>query len=681
MSPGDTRGSLRQGLARAMLLTTGGSLVASLLALVGLQVVLAPRDVEQRLGGMGDVIALYSMPAVEFDDPEAGHEALSALAAIPEASFGLLLRPNGDVFASWGEVPQGLSGAALAAQPGLTLSASHADWTRSLEHDGRLLGTLVIRARLSALFSRILATTAILVGICLGALVVAFLIATRLRENLARPLAELAASAEALAAGDLSGSVRVERDDELGALAQSFERMAESLRGLLSQASTSTAALSGEAGRLAEAGASMSEEARRQEGAAAATADSIGRLESSLGEVSATARSLADGAAESNAAMTEIDTSVAQAARDIERLFDTADGAASSVVQMSAAVRQIAANAVQLARATDATLGSMRELQGSLRGVEGQARLSHGSTGAAAESAQKGEAAVEATIASMARIEESFGALEKIVADLAERSKAIESVLEVIDEVVDQTNLLSLNAAIIASQAGKEGKAFSVVASEIKSLAQRTSASTREISASVASVLRGVEQAVAATAAGGERVREGAHRSTEAGQALREIREVAARASQASDAILGATASQVRGVEGVATELDRVKALVDQIAAATREQGNASSEIQRGAESLRELAESLKRSTANQTHQSRLTSQAVDRVAAAAAQIRDATEGQRREVGQILEAAEVFRDASIESARRAESVQSTVQALRQRSTALESEIGRFTGVA
>ena len=73
MTPSATRGSLRQGLARAMVLTTGGSLAASLLALVGLQVFLAPRDFEQRLGGMGDVIALYSMPAVEFDDPEAGH--------------------------------------------------------------------------------------------------------------------------------------------------------------------------------------------------------------------------------------------------------------------------------------------------------------------------------------------------------------------------------------------------------------------------------------------------------------------------------------------------------------------------------------------------------------------------------------------------------------------------------
>jgi methyl-accepting chemotaxis protein len=664
-----------------MLLTTGGSLGASLLALVGLQLVLAPRDVEQRLGGMGDVVALYSLPAFEFDDPDAGREALSALSAIPEATFALLLRPDGDVFASWGELPPELRPEQLAARPGLTLTGSHADWTRSLERDGRVLGTLVIRAKLSALLSRILATTGILVGICLGALAVAWVIATRLRESLARPLAELAASAEALAAGDLSGAVSVDRDDEVGALAVSFNRMAESLRALLSQTRESTVALSGEAGRLGEAGASMSEEARRQERAAAATANSIGRLETSLGEVSATARSLAESAAESNAAMSEIDGAMLQSARDIEQLFDTADNAASSVLQMTAAVHQIAANADHLSRATGSTLGSMRELQTSLRSVEEHARLSHGSTGAAAQSAQKGELAVEATISGMTRIEESFGALEKIVADLAERSNAIEAVLEVIDEVVDQTNLLALNAAIIASQAGQGGKAFAVVASEIKSLAQRTSASTREISASVASVLRGVEQAVGATAAGAERVREGARRSVEAGQALREIREVAERSSAASDAILGASASQVRGVEGVAAELDRVKALVDQIAAATREQGNASSDIQRGAESLRELAESLKRSTAEQTHQSRLTSQAVDRVAAGSAQIRDATEAQRQEVGQILDAAEVFRDGSIEATRRAESMRDTVQALRQRSTALEGEIGRFTGAS
>jgi methyl-accepting chemotaxis protein len=670
-------GSLRRDLARAIIATTGGALAVSLLGLVALQITLAPRDIEQRIGGLGDVIAIYSLTAVEFEDPEAGAEALAALDAIPEASFGVLLRADGSVFARWGEIPADVDLARLAELRGLDFSASTVDWARPILSGDTRIGTLVIRSRLSGLVSRLMQITGLLVAVSLAALAVAWAIAARLRENIAGPLAQLAASAEAMAAGDLSIAAHSDRQDEIGGLATSFERMAESLRGLISQAGASTRAVSEESMRLAQAGKQMAEEARRQERATLETAGAVERLSASVSDISATALSLADAASTSDRAMAEIDGAIRQSAGSIERLLTTADASASSVMQMTASIRQIAGNAEHLAGATEATSASMRSLEATLRRVEEHARQSHSATTLAADTARRGQTVVGETVSCMHQIEESFTSVEQIIADLAQRSKAIESVLAVISEVVDQTNLLALNAAIIASQAGERGKAFAVVATEVKSLAKRTGESAGEIRASISSVLQRVQDAVKATAAGADRVRDGARRSEVAGVALREILDATARSSDAVEQIATAAGAQVEAVAETAAELERVKLLVGQIGQATREQGHASTDMQRGVEEVRALADELKHAAGEQTHQSRITADRVREVAAGVGAIRDATEQRRRDAAQILEAVQIFRDGAVEGTRRAESLEQTVQELRQRSADLEREIGRF----
>ncbi len=670
--------SLRQALARAMMLATGAALGVSLIALIALQLILAPRDAERKLAGIGDVITSYSQAALEFDDADAAREALAAVATLPDAEFAVLVRPDGSPFASWGELPPGLDARSLAERSGTDLWAARVTWSHEITQDGRTLATLVIRSGLASEMTRMLTITGLLVVISLGAFALAWGMSQRLRETIAAPLAELARSAEAMASGDLSAEARVEREDEIGGLAKSFNRMTHSLRGLVTQVRESATAVSTESGRLGTASASMSEEARQHERAAFETASSVEKLGASVAEISATARSLAESASQASAATSATDAALSQSARGIGLLFETVDETATSVLQMTTAVRQIASNAQQLGEATDTTEQSMRALDVSLREVEGNARESHVATSEAAEAARVGESAVAAAVAGMSEIAESFGSLEGIVAELDLRSKAIAQVLRVIEEVVDQTNLLALNAAIIASQAGTQGKAFSVVASEVKSLAKRTAQSAGEIDESIGAVLRGIEAAVQATGAGAERVREGTRRSEEAGAALRAIRASAERSNGAVDAIASATEAQVRGVETVAGELKRVKGMVDEIARATREQDNAGTEIQRGVETVRELAEGLKRSTGAQTDQSKLAARAVDGVAAALAQIRDNAEAQRLATNQILEAVQVFRSGASETTRRAETMRGTVDALQQRSVALEREVDRFS---
>jgi methyl-accepting chemotaxis protein len=538
-------------------------------------------------------------------------------------------------------------------------------------------GHLLVHADMVSVLRDVARTAALLVGVGVLALIGAVIIGSRLRERIAKPLAELASTSEAMASGDLSRSVAIDRADEIGALAEAFGSMGASLRDLVSQVRGSVLAVSAEAMRLGDASNAMFADAQRQESTASDTTGALERVGASVGEVSGTVDILAESAAESNGAMSEIDNAIKDSARNIERLFEAADGAASSVLEMSAAVKQIASNAESLSHATEATLGSMRTLESSVHDVEENARQSYESTSAAAERARRGETAVVQTIAGMAEIAESFDGLEGIVGDLAQRSQSIHEVSQVIQGVVEQTNLLALNAAIISSQAGEHGRAFAVVAGEVKDLADRTSASTQEIADAITAMSSGVEAAVRAAADGSDRVHQGRALSTEAGQVLREVREGAERSSAAVEAIVAATASQAVGIRTVGNEIERVKELADQITAATQEQSNASSDIQGNVEGMRQLAEDMRRATTMQTGQSRLTTEAVDRLAAGLAQIRDVTRGQRTEVAQIVEAIQIFLEGATESTQRAQAMKATVDALSDRANGLEGAIGRF----
>ena len=115
----------------------------------------------------------------------------------------------------------------------------------------------------------------------------------------------------------------------------------------------------------------------------------------------------------------------------------------------------------------------------------------------------------------MEEIREATEAAERVIRGLGARTSEIGGILDVIEDVADETNLLALNAAIIAAQAGEQGKAFSVVAEEIKELADRVLASTKEIASLIGAVQLESENAIGAIEAGSGSVRDGVELAAE----------------------------------------------------------------------------------------------------------------------------------------------------------------------
>jgi twitching motility protein PilJ len=207
------------------------------------------------------------------------------------------------------------------------------------------------------------------------------------------------------------------------------------------------------------------------------------------------------------------------------------------------------------------------------------------------EIAGKGAEAVRRTIGGMDTIRQQIQETSKRIKRLGESSQEIGDIVEIIDDIADQTNILALNAAMQAAMAGDAGRGFAVVADEVQRLAERSSNATKQIDALVKTIQADTNEAVSSMETTTAEVVAGARLAEDAGVALREIEEVSIRIAEVTDIIARSATQQSEE----ATKIDDTVSVIQEITAQTLEGTNqTASAIGR----LADLAEDLQKSVA-----------------------------------------------------------------------------------
>ncbi|MGD1076302.1 MAG: methyl-accepting chemotaxis protein [Thermodesulfovibrionales bacterium] len=544
--------------------------------------------------------------------------------------------------------------------------------------EGEVLGAISIRIPLKASFDRIRSLQYLYAALGFAGMIAVMGIAIMIVSITLKPVKALESAAGKIASGDISFDTNIRGNDEMGRLSKMLKDSSKSLGSIFMRIRN----LSEMIAKVAE---NVEGEAEKVVRGAEVETEAIINISHSVEELNATATEIAENidglatsAEETSASMEEMASSIGTVNTSIHELSSSVEATSSSIEELSATIREVAGNAEELATASDETLSAVSEITVSVKEVEQNAkeaaRLSERVT---SDAATLGMTSVEKTIEGMRKIKTSVERTDDLIRKLGGRSDEIGKILTVIDDVTDQTTLLALNAAILAAQAGEHGKGFSVVAEEIKDLAERTALSTQEIVSLIQSVQLEVKNAVEAMREGLSSVEDGFKLANEAGDTLRKVLDSAKQSSEMSHSIERSTSEQAKAANLVAAAMDRIRNGANQIANATAEQSRGAVLIMKATEKMKGVSKQVGKATEEQMISSKHISSAMDLVAEKSEQMSRSLAGHRIGSQNILDTVEGVKSLPAENRKVAFNIGNTLRDLQKDSELLKMELQRF----
>ncbi len=267
-------------------------------------------------------------------------------------------------------------------------------------------------------------------------------------------------------------------------------------------------------------------------------------------------------------------------------LTQTASLLGASAGEILGAITQAAAGTAEMAASINETTTTVESMRLASQLAAQKAQYVSDSAQRALQVSQNGQKAVEETATVMDRIREQMETIAQTVVRLSEQSQSIGGIIASVTDLADQSNLLAVNAAIEAAKAGEQGKGFSVVAQEIKSLAEQSKQATAQVRGILSDVQKATSSAVMATEQGSKAVEAGVKQATQAGEANRTLTETSGVALQAAVQISASNQQQVVGMDQIGL------AMVSINQAGSQNAGNLK-QMELTAKNLHELGRSL----------------------------------------------------------------------------------------
>jgi len=377
----------------------------------------------------------------------------------------------------------------------------------------------------------------------LALLAMASLVAWLMARVLTVPAGLLGEAAGRAASGDLTVSPPAVMEDELVGLASAFQKMTLTLKRIVREVAEAAEGVKGGAREVALAGERLRGAGPEGRGRVLAVQAAVEGMHGSVGMVGKGVDALAGHFHSTGTVVDEIAAELEEVKREAADLEARSGAAAGDLDRLVESSRRAQSQLGSLGGYAGRAQKSLSAASDSLSGLETSAIASQLAAAQAAEMAEQAGVVVKEAVAGMEKLRAAVGDAKKRITALGRRSDDIDHILDFIAEVAGRTNLLSLNASIIATQAGEHGKAFAVVADQIGELATQISASTK----SIAEIIGAVRDDVNGTA-----------RLIDRGDGL--AAEGVARVRKSLDALQGITAATARGHETAATIREAVQA-------------------------------------------------------------------------------------------------------------------------
>ena len=259
---------------------------------------------------------------------------------------------------------------------------------------------------------------------------------------------------------------------------------------------------------------------------------------------------------------------------------------AKATASITTATSQQVISANEQMASVNETTASVDQLKQSVQQSADRALMISDMAKKSNEISESGREAVEKSIDSMEKIRGQIETINDTIISLSEQSQQIGDIINSVNEIAEQSNLLALNAAIEAARAGEHGKGFSVVAVEVKNLAEQSKEATVQIRSILSDIQKNSDRAVLVTERGSTLASDGVDMVHQAGETIQQLTESISQSAQVTLQIVTSSGQQARGI-------DQISIAMEQINQATNQNVITVSEMEASAENLDKLGKRL----------------------------------------------------------------------------------------
>lgn len=278
----------------------------------------------------------------------------------------------------------------------------------------------------------------------------------------------------------------------------------------------------------------------------------------------------------------------------ISKVTEAVQATASASTQISSSTEEMAAGAQEQSSQATEVASAVEQMTKTILETSKHTSMAAEASKNAGEVARGGGKVVDETIRGMERISEVVRKSAETVQELGNSSNQIGEIIQVIDDIADQTNLLALNAAIEAARAGEQGRGFAVVADEVRKLAERTTKATKEIAAMIKKIQKDTVGAVESMQQGTEEVQKGKELARKAGTSLNEIITGAQKVVDIITQVAAASEEQSSTSEQISKSIESISSVTQQSAGGVQQIAHAAEDLNRLTVNLQELVANFK---------------------------------------------------------------------------------------